>query len=138
MQDLINKLVAEAGLNAEQATKALTTMLDHVKSKLPSAMHGTLDAMLGNATPDAANVNASAEPSLMDKAGDMAGDAKEKLTDMAGAAKEKFAAFTTPENLDHLKEQATEKLDDLKEQAGDMAKDALGKLKGLFGGGDKA
>jgi hypothetical protein len=150
MEELIKKITTEAGISLEQATKAFHTVVDHVKSMLPPAFASNIDSMIGNKLADAtATTGATSQASMMDKAGDMAGnakdkltdmagDAKEKLTDLAGDAKEKFAAFTTPENLDKLKEQAEDKFEDLKDQAGDMAKDALDKLKGLFnGGGDQ-
>jgi hypothetical protein len=151
MQELIKKITEEAGISMEQASKAFHTVVDHVKSMLPPAFASNIDSMIGNKPTDATAVNgaensATNEASMMDKAGDMAGNAKDKITDMAGdakeklsdladEAKEKFAAFTTPENLDKLKDQAEEKFDNLKDQAGDMAKDALDKLKGLFNGG---
>jgi hypothetical protein len=147
MEELIKKITTEAGISLEQATKAFHTVVDHVKSMLPPAFASNIDSMIGNKPADATtNTGAATEASMMDKAGDIAGDAKEKLTnfagdakeklsDMAGDAKEKFAAFTTPENLDKLKDQAEEKFDDLKDKAGDMAKDALDKLKGLFNSG---
>jgi ElaB/YqjD/DUF883 family membrane-anchored ribosome-binding protein len=150
MEELIKKITTEAGISLEQATKAFHTVVDHVKSMLPPAFASNIDSMIGNKPADATGTTgATSQASMMDKAGDMAGnakdkltdmagDAKEKLTDLAGDAKEKFAAFTTPENLDKLKEQAEDKFEDLKDQAGDMAKDALDKLKGLFnGGGDQ-
>jgi uncharacterized protein YjbJ (UPF0337 family) len=123
MQELINKLMTEVGLTNEQATKAFSTVVGHVKGMLPAAFGSTIDNMLA---PKAEG----AEPSVMSKAADMAGDAKNKLTDMAGdakekmeniadAAKEKLSAFTSEENLDALK---------------DKAEDAINKLKGFFGG----
>lgn len=38
MQELINKLMSEAGLSASQASKAVSSMLEFVKSKLPPAI----------------------------------------------------------------------------------------------------
>jgi uncharacterized protein YjbJ (UPF0337 family) len=134
MQELINKLMTEVGLTNEQATKAFSTVVGHVKGMLPAAFGSTIDNMLA---PKAEG----AEPGMMSKAADMAGDAKEKLTDMAGDAKEKMghladnakeklAAFTSDENLDAIKDKA----EDLKDKAEDIAEDAINKLKGFFGG----
>ncbi len=148
MQELINKLMAEAGLTAEQANKALSTMVTHIKGMLPPAFAGNIDALV-NGKIDTSNLVANAaapkaESSIMDKAGDMAGQAKEKLDDIAGQAKEKFNHFTSEENMGALKEkaealkdQAEDKLEDLKDKAEDLAKGAMDKLKGLFGNEEK-
>jgi uncharacterized protein YjbJ (UPF0337 family) len=134
MQELINKLMSEAGLSQDQATKALSTVVTHVKSVLPPALAGNIDAMMG-AKPGEAKAPESA--GIMDKAGDMADAAKDKLSDFAGAAKEKFSELTNKDNLEKMKDQAEDKLEDLKDKAEDLAEGAMAKLKGLFGG-DKA
>jgi gas vesicle protein len=148
MQELLNKLTSEAGLTAEQASKALNTMVTHIKGILPPAFASNIDALMSGKV-DTSNLvaNASApkeEANLMDKAGDMATQAKDKIEDLAGQAKEKFSALTSEENIGALKEKAEalkdqteDKLEDLKDKAEDMAKDALGKLKGFFGGSDE-
>ena len=43
MQELINKLKAEAGLTDEQATKALSTIKNYIVEKFPM-----LEGMVGN------------------------------------------------------------------------------------------
>jgi gas vesicle protein len=141
MQDLINKIVAEAGVNPEQAAKALTTVVNHVKSLLPPAFAGNIDKLMASGSDGiaatAASLSASAEPakeaSMMDKASDLAGDAKDKLADMAGDAKEKISQFMDKDNLDAMKEKAGDKLDELEDKAEQMAKDAIDKIKGIFG-----
>lgn len=107
MQELLNKLTAEVGLNAEQASKTLQVVMDFVKSKLPPAIAGNLDNFLaGNAVPEK-------EESLKEKAEDLAEAAKDKLEDLA--------------------EQARDKLGDAAEKAEEIAKDTFDKIKGLFG-----
>ena len=108
MQELLNKLMSEVGLSAEQAQKSLTTVMEFVKSKLPPALSANVDAMFSGAQGEMPT------QSYKDKAEDFAEATKEKLEDFADEAKEK--------------------LSEAADKAEDMAKDALGKLKGLFGG----
>lgn len=104
MQELINKLMTEAGLSAEQATKALQTMVEFVKTKVPPGFASNIDAMFAGTMH---------EPTYKEKAEDFAGATKDKLEDLA--------------------EVAREKLSDAAEKAEDMAKEAYDKLKGMFG-----
>jgi uncharacterized protein YjbJ (UPF0337 family) len=138
MQDLINKLMNEAGLSSEQASKALNVMVGHVKSIVPPAFAGSIDNMLNAKTEDLQAMAAAAAPKkeegIMDKASDMAGQAKDKIEDMADKAKEKFAELTDKENLEAMKDKVEDKLEDLADKAEDMAKGAFDKVKGLFGG----
>jgi hypothetical protein len=108
MQELINKIISEVGLSSEQATKTVTTVMDFVKTKLPPALSGNIEAMFSGVKGEAH------EASYAEKATEFAGATKDKLEDMAEIAKDK--------------------LGDVAEQAEDFAKDALGKLKGMFGG----
>jgi uncharacterized protein YjbJ (UPF0337 family) len=108
MQELIEKIVAEAGISAEQAGKALQTVAEFVKSKVPPTFSGMIDSILSGQQFE------MKEESLQDKAADFAGAAKDKLEDLAGDAKDK--------------------LSDAAEKAEELAKDTLGKLKGMFGG----
>jgi hypothetical protein len=119
MQELINKIVAEAGITPEQAQKAFATVVNHVKSILPPAFAGNIDSILAS---QGATAAAPKEEGMMDKA-----------QDMMDAAKEKFNAFTDSDNLENLKNQAEEKMHDLKDSATDFAKDSIEKLKGLMG-----
>lgn len=111
MQELLDKLMAEAGLSADQAGKTMKVVMDFVKTKIPPAFATNIDAIFSGSKIEAK------EESLQDKAEDFAEAAKDKLEDLAGQAKDK--------------------LEDAAEKAEEMAKDALGKLKGMFGG-DKA
>ena len=108
MQELINKLTAEAGLSADQAGKVIPVVMEFVKSKLPAAVSANLEGFLSGTK------SADEAESLSDKASDLAEAAKDKLEDLAEVAKDK--------------------LGDAAEKAEELAKDALGKLKGMFGG----
>jgi hypothetical protein len=44
MQELIDQLKAKAGINEEQAVKAIEAVKDFVKSKLPPMIAGNVDA----------------------------------------------------------------------------------------------
>jgi hypothetical protein len=140
MQDLIQKIMAEAGVSQEQAAKALTTVVGHVKGLVPPAFADNIDKIMagGSAGMAAAASSLSAaapvkEESMLDKAGDMAGAAKDKIADLAGDAKEKITEFMDKENLSALKDKAEDKLDALEDKAEELAKDALNKIKGIFG-----
>jgi hypothetical protein len=111
MQELLNKLMSEVGLSAEQAQKSLQTVMDFVKTKLPPQLAANVDAMFSGFAGEIP------QQSYREKAEDFAEATKEKLEDLA--------------------EDAKEKLTDAAEKAEDIARDALGKIKGMFGG-DKA
>ena len=111
MQELLNKLMNEVGLSAEQAQITMTTVVEFVKSKVPGPLAANIDAMFSGAKGE------MKEASYADKAEDFAEATKEKLEDLA--------------------EQAKDKLGDVADKAEDMAKEALSKIKGLFGGEEK-
>ena len=52
MQELIDKLKADAGLTDEQAIKSLQTIKEYIQSKLPPMMQGMVDNFLGSAGAD--------------------------------------------------------------------------------------
>jgi hypothetical protein len=160
MQDLIKKLTTEAGLSADQAAKALNVMVTHVKSILPPAFAGSIDNMLSAKPEEVAAMAASAaaakgsevtegakDESFMAKAGTMAGDAKgkiedmadkagDKLEDLADKAKEKFGQYVDADKIEDMADKAGDKLEDLADKADEIAKGAIDKLKGFFGGKD--
>jgi hypothetical protein len=141
MQELIQKIMSEAGINQEQAAKALNTVVGHVKGLVPPAFADNIDKIMAGGSASmaaaAANLGATAAPakeeSIMDKAGDMAGAAKDKIVDLAGDAKEKISEFMDKDNLEALKDKAGDKLEELEDKAEEFAKDALNKIKGIFG-----
>lgn len=47
MDELISMVSQKAGITAEQAKTAVTTVLDYLKSKLPAPIAGQLDALMG-------------------------------------------------------------------------------------------
>lgn len=47
MQDLIQKLINEAGLTQEQAIKSLEVIKDHITSMLPPMMHPMIENFMG-------------------------------------------------------------------------------------------
>jgi uncharacterized protein YjbJ (UPF0337 family) len=140
MQELINKLVAEAGLTTDQASKALQVMVGHVKGILPPAFGDSIDNMLSgkvDTSSFAANANAAKSESILDKAENLADKAGDKIEDLAGKAKEKLGQYVDTNKIEAMAEKAEDKLDDIADKAEDIAKDAIGKLKGFFGGSDK-
>lgn len=48
MEELIKKLTANAGINEEQAEKAIQTVVNFIKEKLPPMMHAAVDSFIGN------------------------------------------------------------------------------------------
>jgi len=115
MQELINRLTAEAGISSEQAVKSLDTIKNFVKEKFPM-LGGAVDNMFA-ATPE--SVAAAATPAatetkaagIMDKISDVIpGEAGEKVEEFA-----KNAAHKAEEVFDNVKD----------------------KLSGMFGGDKK-
>ncbi|CAN5611120.1 hypothetical protein BH10BAC3_BH10BAC3_22930 [soil metagenome] len=95
MTELINKLVAEAGLTSEQAAKTLDVVKEFVKEKFPM-LSGAVDNVFGNKLEPAAVIPAIAEAqveekaSWLDKISDVIpGDIGEKLEGMAKTAADK-------------------------------------------------
>jgi lysyl-tRNA synthetase class I len=140
MQELINKLISEVGLSAEQAQKTVETVMTFVKSKVPSAFAANIDAMFSGVQSEVK------QDSYKEKAEDFAEATKEKLEEMAGSTKEKLEDFAeqAKKNLSEaadkaevFAEQAKEKLSEAADKAEDLAKDAFDKIKGMFGGSEK-
>ncbi len=95
--NLLEQLKAKAGLNEEQALKAVQTIADFIKSKVPPMMHGMIDNFL------------TEEESIMDKMKDIADTAKDNMEDFAKDAGDKMSEFgakaqdATKDALDKLK-----------------------------------
>jgi hypothetical protein len=125
MTQLINKLMANAGINAEQAHKSLETVKDYVKEKLPPAFGPQIDALFQGQKMEANGPapTATSTSSIMDKASDFAANAKDKIQDAAHDAKEKLEDFAGD---------AKEKLGDFADKAEDAANDAVNKIKDFF------
>jgi ElaB/YqjD/DUF883 family membrane-anchored ribosome-binding protein len=140
MQELINKLVAEAGLTADQAGKALQVIVGHVKGILPPAFGDSIDNMLSgkvDTSSFAANTGKAKTESILDKAENLADQAGDKIENLADKAKEKLSQYVDTNKLGAMADKAEDKLDEIADKAEDIAKDAFGKLKGFFGGSDK-
>jgi hypothetical protein len=95
--NLLEQLKAKAGLSEEQALKAVQTIADFIKSKVPPMMHGMIDNFL------------TEEESIMDKMKGLADTAKDNVEDFAKDAGEKVSEFgakaqdATKDALDKLK-----------------------------------
>lgn len=84
MQELINRLTAEAGISAEQATKSLETIKNFVKEKFPM-LGGAVDNMFA-----AAPTVEKKEEGIMDKISDVIpGETGEKIEAFAKNAADK-------------------------------------------------
>lgn len=119
MQELINRLTAEAGISTEQAGKALDTIKNFVKEKFPmlgGAVDNMFSAPASETTAAATETTAAAteekkDESIMDKISDVIpGQAGEKVEEFA-----KNAAHKAEEVFDGMKD----------------------KLSGMFGGDKK-
>lgn len=95
--NLLEQLKTKAGLSEEQALKAVQTIADFIKGKVPPMMHGMIDNFL------------TEEESIMDKMKDIADTAKDNVEDFAKDAGEKMSEFgakaqdATKDALDKLK-----------------------------------
>jgi hypothetical protein len=101
MQELINRVTEKAGINAEQAAKAVDAIKDFVKEKFPM-MAGAVDNLLGSAetTSAAATPTNAANESVMDKISDVIpGETGQKIEDFA-----KNAAHTVEDAIDGVKD----------------------------------
>jgi hypothetical protein len=121
MQELINRLTEKAGINADQAAKAIVTIKDFAKEKFPM-MAGAVDNLFAS---EGGETMAAASP-------------------VAEAPKVEEAAKEESSILDKISDvipgQAGEKVENFVKGAADKAEDlfdaAKEKLSGLFGGGD--
>ncbi len=101
MQELIQQLKDKVGLTEDQASQAINTVKDFVKSKLPAAIAGNVDnwfAGLGT-TPEQPK-----KAGLMDQAEDFLEGASDKMEDWAEKAKDKASDIMkeAKDKLSHL------------------------------------
>lgn len=87
MQELITQLIEKAGLNADQAAKAIDTVKDFIKEKFPM-LGGAVDNMFPAAADNTTAANTAAphagEGSMLDKISDfIPGQAGEQIEDFA-------------------------------------------------------
>ena len=103
MHELITRLSENAGINTDQAHKALETIKDYVKEKFPM-MAGAVDNLFATSTPELAAVVDSAAPvvheNVLDKISDVIpGEAGQKVEDFA-----KDTAHKAEEVFDNVKD----------------------------------
>ena len=114
MEQLIQLVSEKAGISSEQATNAVATVSDYLKTKFPDALDKQLDSALsGNNVEETSLFN-----SLTSKAIETFVGAKDKTTEVLGDAKE----------------MAEGAFEDAKEKAQDVLGSVKSKLSGLFGG----
>ena len=103
MNELITRLSENAGINTDQAHKALETIKDYVKEKFPM-MAGAVDNLFASSAPAVAAVVDSAAPvvheNVLDKISDVIpGEAGQKVEDFA-----KDTAHKAEEVYDNVKD----------------------------------
>ena len=106
MHELITRLSENAGINTDQAHKALETIKDYVKEKFPM-MAGAVDNLFATSEPALSAVVDSAAPvvheNVLDKISDfIPGEAGQKVEDFA-----KDTAQKAEEAYDNVKDRLT-------------------------------
>lgn len=129
MQELIQNIMAKSGISEQQATVAVNTTKDYIKSKVPPMATGMVDQFFsGTFDPSAAMKAAAGQQSdWMSKAKEAAQDASEKVTDFTQDAIDKGSEFA---------KEATKHMHEWAKQAGGWSEDAMNKIKDMFGGKD--
>ena len=127
MQELIQNITAKAGITEQQATVAVNTTKEYIKSKVPPMASGMVDQFFsGTFDPSAAMKAAAGQQSdWMDKAKEAAQDATEKVTEFTHDAIDKGAEFAR---------EATKHMNEWAKQAGGWSEDAMNRIKDMFGG----
>jgi polyhydroxyalkanoate synthesis regulator phasin len=125
MTELINKLMAEAGLSAEQAGKTLDVIKGFVKEKFPM-LEGAVENVLG-AQMDQVPAPDVEEKSWLDKISDaIPGDLGEKIEGFAKKAVEEGS-----EALHKAKDVAEDLYEKGKDKAEDLIEQGKGKVEDL-------
>lgn len=95
MQELVKMITDKVGLSAEDSAKAASTVLDYLKTKMPSFLHGSIDkAFDGHDVQDSIKDQATEMFSgAKEKIGDFAEDAQDKIEDIAGGIKDKLSGL---------------------------------------------
>ncbi|HEX5552429.1 MAG TPA: phage tail tape measure C-terminal domain-containing protein [Chitinophagaceae bacterium] len=113
MQEYINELQQKAGLTAEQAKKAIETIIAKVKSKVPESFHGGIDSIF-----------AGQGESIQQKYQAFSDQAEEKLKAFGGQAKEQLSDFA---------DKAEDIAGDVQQKADEMIKGLEDKLSDFLG-----
>jgi uncharacterized protein YjbJ (UPF0337 family) len=114
MQEYINELKEKAGLTAEQAKKAIETIVAKVKSKVPESLHGSIDSIFSGQASD----------TFQQKARSFSDQAEESIKEFSGQAREQISK---------LADEAEEIAGDMQEKAEQMMKGISDKVSGMFG-----
>ena len=131
MQELIKDIMARAGISEQQATVAVNTTKDYIKTKVPPMATGMVDQFFtGTFDPSAALKAAAGQQSdFMNKAKEAAQDATEKVTEFTHDAIDKGSEFA---------KEATRHMNEWAKQAGGWSEEAMEKIRDMFGGGKDA
>lgn len=131
MQELVQNIMAKAGISEQQAMVAINTTKDYIKSKVPPPAAGMVDNFFsGNFDPMAGmKAAAGAQSDFMSKAKETFQDAGEKISDFTEDAIDKGAEFAR---------QATQHMHEWAKQAGGWSEEAMNKIKDMFGSSEKA
>jgi hypothetical protein len=129
MQELIQNIMAKAGISEQQATVAVNTTKDYIKTKVPPMASGMVDQFFtGTFDPSAALKAAAGQQSdWMSKAKEAAQDAGEKVKDFTEDAIDKSAEFA---------KEASRHMNEWAKQAGGWSEDAMDKIRDMFGNKD--
>jgi len=129
MQELIQNIMAKAGISEQQATVAVNTTKDYIKTKVPPMATGMVDQFFsGTFDPSAAMKAAAGQQSdFMSKAKEAAQDATEKVSEFTQDAIDKGSEFA---------KEATRHMNEWAKQAGGWSEEAMDKIRDMFGGKD--
>ena len=127
MQELVQNIMAKAGISEQQAIVALNTTKDYIKTKVPPMATGMVDQIFSGAFDPSAAMKAAAgqQTDFMSKARDVAEDATEKVTGFTHDAIDKGAEFAR---------EATDRMNEWAKQAGGWSEDAMDRIRDMFGG----
>lgn len=127
MQELIQNIMAKAGITEQQATVAVNTTRDYIKTKVPPMATGVVDQFFtGTFDPSAAlKAVAGQQSDFMSKAKEAAQDATEKVGEFTSEAIDKSAEFA---------KEATRTMNEWAKQAGGWSEEAMDKIREMFGG----
>lgn len=114
MQEYIDELQEKAGLTAEQAKKAIETIVAKVKSKVPESFHASIDGIFAGQTSD----------NFQQKARSFSDQAEDTIKEFSGQAREQISK---------LADEAEEIAGEMQDKAEEMMKGLSDKLSGIFG-----
>lgn len=113
MQEYIDELREKVGLTEEQARKAIETIVAKVKTKIPEALHGSIDSIFSGKTGDTAE----------QKARSFSDQAEDNIKEFRQQAREEIRKFA---------EEAEERAGEMREKAEDLMKELNERLSGFL------